>query len=112
MEAASVALGIVPVVVEIYKAVEAAYDLYLKIRDFPSTFEELHICLQIERYRLTLWGAHMLSEHQQEALKTSQSDLKLWRLFYSIFQKILGAFNEAGQIVGVYGDEKLFAGSS
>ena len=100
MDAAGLALGVIAAVVEIYKVVEAAYDLYLEVKDFPSTYQELYVCLQIERHRLELWGSHVLSVHEQEHIKTSPSDLKLWKLFQSILRKILDAFHDATQKMG------------
>lgn len=105
MEPVSLALGVIPVVVEAYKVVETAYDFYLGFKNFPVAYQELRTSLQIEHYRLELWGKHMLSDHQQQQVKTSPGDVKLWKLFHSIFQKILDAFSEGDQAIGRYGDQ-------
>ena len=104
MDPVSLTLSVVPVVVEAYQLVESAYDLYLKFKEFPIAFQELQIGLQIEHYRLGLWAKTVLSEHQQQRLKSSSGDLKLWKLFHSVFQKILDAFQEGDQAVNKYGE--------
>lgn len=105
MDPVSLALGIIPVVVQAYQFIETAYDFYLKVKEFPVAFQELHVGLQIERYRLDLWANHMLSEEQQEQLKDSPGDIKLWKLIHAIFEKILAAFEEGDQTMSVYGEQ-------
>ena len=103
MDPAGLGLGVVAAVVQIYTAVTAAYDLYLEVKDFPSTYQELRMGLLIERYKLDLWASHVLSEHEQDRVKMSSRDWGLWKLFESIFNKILECFEEYNETMENYG---------
>lgn len=107
MDPAGLGLGIVAAVVQTYTAVTAAYDLYLEVKDFPSTYQELRMGLLIERYKLELWASHVLSENEQNRVKLSMSsrDWGLWKLFESIFHKILETFQEHNEIMEDYGQQ-------
>lgn len=103
MDGAGLGLGIVAAVMQTYKTVIATYDLYLGIVEFPLTYQELRMGLLIERYRLELWGNHVLSEHEQERVRPSQKDLGLWKLFEWIFLRIHEAFQEINRVMEGYG---------
>ncbi len=107
MDPASLGLGVVAAVIQTYTAVTAAYDLYLEVQDFPSTYQELRMGLVIERYRLQLWASHVLSEHEQNRVRASMSsgEWGLWKLFESIFNKILETFQEYNEIMENYGQQ-------
>ncbi|KAM0798968.1 prion-inhibition and propagation-domain-containing protein [Usnea florida] len=107
MDPASAGLGIVAAVIQIYNAVTTAYNLYLEIQDFPSTYQEMRMGLLIERYRLQLWASHVLSEYEQNRVRTSMSSNEwgLWKLFESIFNKILETFQEHNEIMESYGQQ-------
>lgn len=112
MDPASAVFGIVTGVGELYRVVKATYDLYLDVRDFPSSYQELYFCFQIERQRVELWGIHVLSDQQRSELEASHnpSDVNLWKLFQTILHQILSAFHEAGARLGSYrelADESL-----
>ena len=62
MDGLSAGLGIVSGVIQSYTAVVAAYDLYLDVTDFPSTYQDIRIGFMIERYRLELWASEIISE--------------------------------------------------
>ena len=63
--------------------------------------------LLIERYRLQLWASHVLSEHEQNRVRTlmSSDEWGLWKLFESIFNKILEIFQEHSDIMENYGQQ-------
>jgi hypothetical protein len=103
MEPVGLGLGVVSAVLQTYTAVTTAYDFYLEVKDFPSAYGELRMGLLIERYKLELWASHVLSEHEQGRVEISSSDWGLWRLFESIFNKILEAFQEHNDIMENYG---------
>jgi hypothetical protein len=97
MDGVSAGLGIVAAVIQIYGAVTTAYDTCLDVRDFPSTYHELRMGLVIEKKKLELWSSSVLSEHEQERVRMSPKDWGLWKLFESIFLKMLEAFQESEQ---------------
>ena len=97
MDGVSAGLGIVGAVIQIYGAVTTAYDLCLDVRDFPSTYHELRMGLVIERKKLELWAETVLSDGEQQRVKMSPKDWGLWKLFESIFLKMLEAFEESNQ---------------
>ena len=103
MDPTGLSLGVISAVIQTYTAVTAAYDLYLEVKDFPSTFQELRMGLLIERYKLELWANHVLSDAEQDRVKRSSQDWGLWKLFESIFNKILEAFQEHNEIMENYG---------
>lgn len=88
MDGASLLLGIVPIVIQLYNAVSKGYDTFIEYKEFPSSYRELQIALKIERQRLELWGRKMLSDHRQREVELSQQDLGLWKLFEDIFRKM------------------------
>ena len=63
--------------------------------------------LLIERYRLQLWASHVLSEHEQNRVRAlmSSDEWGLWKLFESIFNKILETFQEHSEIMENYGQQ-------
>lgn len=105
MDPAGLGLGVVAAVIQTYGAVTAAYDLYLGVKDFPSTYQELRMGLLIERTKLDLWASHVLSDHEQDRVKMSSRDWGLWKLFESIFNKILETFQEHNDIMDTYGQQ-------
>ena len=105
MEPVGLGLGVVSAVLQTYTAVITAYDLYLEVKDFPSTYQELRMGLLIERYKFELWARHVLSEHEQDRIKMSSPDWGLWKLFESIFNKILETFEEHDDIMETYGQD-------
>ena len=104
MDAAGLGLGIVAAVVELYKVIEGAYALCHEIKQFSTSYHELYLCMEIERWRFKLWGQHTLSEGHLEEAKTSASELKLFELFELILQKIHDTFSESGHVMGKYGE--------
>ena len=105
MEGAGLALGIVATVIEVYKVVERAYDIYLGIKEFRSTYHELHLCMEIERFRLKLWGDHMLSEGHLEEIQAYQNELKLFELFDSILERIYDELSESNLVMSGYSEQ-------
>ena len=95
----------VAAVIQTYGAVTAAYDLYLEVKDFPSTYQELRMGLLIERTKLDLWASQVLSDHEKDRVKMSSRDWGLWKLFESIFNKILETFQEHSDIMDNYGQQ-------
>lgn len=108
MDGVSLGFGVVSAVLQTYSAVTSAYDVYLSVREFPSTYRELRTAFMVERYRLEQWGEQMLSGVQQQRLEQSQHNLAMWRLFQAVFDAMWAAFQESnktledfGHIVGV-----------
>lgn len=99
----SAGLGIVSAVIQIYGAVTTAYDICLDVRDFPSTYHELRMGLVIERKKLELWSDLVLCEQERERVKMSPKDWSLWKIFESVFSKMLEAFEESHQTMENYG---------
>lgn len=62
MDGVSFGLGVVSTVIQTYTAVVAAYDVYLEVTEFPSTYQDIRIGFLIERYRLELWANEIISE--------------------------------------------------
>ena len=104
MDPASAVFGIVSGVIELYRVVKTTYELYTDIKDFPSTYQELYFCFQIERKRVELWGENAFSEDRKREIEESPSYESLWRFIETILHRILEAFSEAGAKIGAYGD--------
>ena len=103
MDPTSLGLGVVSAVIQSYKAVTTAYDVYLSVKDFPSTYRELRIAFMVERYRLEQWGEHMLSEVEQKRMEQSKHNVGLWKLFQAVFDAMWAAFQESGKTLEEYG---------
>ena len=103
MDPISIGIGLVSGVIQIYGAVTAAYDMYLEVVDFPTAYQELRMGLMIERYRLVLWGRHVLAEYEHDQHRLPAQEFGLWKLFEAIFTKILVAFRENNQAMENYG---------
>ncbi|KAL2047204.1 hypothetical protein N7G274_001223 [Stereocaulon virgatum] len=103
MDPISFSVGIVSGVIQVYGAVTAAYDTYIQVVEFPASYQELRMGLMIERYRLDLWGRHVLAEYEIERGTLPTHDIGLWKLFEAIFTKILEAFQENHQMMENYG---------
>lgn len=103
MDPVSFGIGLVSGVIQIYGAVTAAYDTYLGVVDFPTAYQELRMGLMIERYRLELWGRHVLAEYAHDKRTLPTQEYGLWKLFEAIFSKILEAFEENNQVMEHYG---------
>lgn len=103
MDPISFSVGIVSGVIQVYGAVTAAYDTYIQVVEFPASYQELRMGLMIERYRLDLWGRHVLAEYEIERGNLPTHDIGLWKLFEAIFTKILEAFQENHQMMENYG---------
>ena len=99
MDPVSASVGLVAGVVQIYSAVTAAYDLYIGVVEFPSSYQDLRMGLMIERYRLELWGRHVLAEYEHQRDKLPFKEYGLWKLFEAIFTKVLEAFQENNQMM-------------
>ncbi|MCJ1276534.1 hypothetical protein MMC21_004340 [Puttea exsequens] len=97
MDPISAGLGIVTGVISLYGLVTTSYDLCLDVKEIPSTYHELRMGLIIERKKLELWAASVLSDHEQERVKLSPKDWGLWKIFELIFAKMLEAFEESHQ---------------
>lgn len=103
MDPVSFGIGLVSGVIQIYGAVTAAYDTYLGVVEFPTAYQELRMGLMIERYRLELWGRHVLAEYEHDKHRLPPQEYGLWKLFEAIFSKILEAFQENNQAMENYG---------
>ena len=103
MDPVSFAVGLVSGVIQVYGAVTAAYDTYLGVVEFATRYKEFRMGLMIERYRLELWGRHVLAEYEHDQHKLPQQEYGLWKLFEAIFSKILEAFQENHQAMEKYG---------
>lgn len=108
MDPVSLGVGVVSAVLQTYTAVTSAYDVYLSVREFPSTYRELRTAFMVERYRLEQWGEQMLSGVEQQRLEQSQHNVAVWKLFQAVFDAMWAAFQESnktledfGHIVGV-----------
>ena len=104
MEVAGLAFGVVPVVVQLYQVAEAAYDFYHDVKDFPSSYHELFLCLEIERFRFKRWGDHTLSESHLEEAKADPSEMKLFELFDTILKRICDTFSDSAQRMSAYSE--------
>ncbi|KAL8835135.1 MAG: hypothetical protein Q9170_003440 [Blastenia crenularia] len=116
MDGLSLSLGVVSAVLQTYTAVTSAYDVYLSVRDFPSTYRELRTAFMVERYRLEQWGDQMLSGVQQQRVEKSHHNMAVWKLFQAVFDAMWAAFQESnktledyGHIVGVSKSEDMSA---
>ncbi|KAI4138269.1 MAG: hypothetical protein L6R39_006880 [Caloplaca ligustica] len=103
MEPIGLTLGVVSAVLQTYTAVTSAYDVYLSVREFPSTYRELRTAFMVERYRLEQWGDQMLAGVQQERLEQSQHNMAVWKLFQAVFDAMWAAFQESNKTLEDYG---------
>lgn len=102
MDGVSLAVGIIPIVFQLYKAVSAAYDTYVDYKEFPAQYRELQCGLLIERERLRLWGENMLSTNRHGENEISQQDIGLWKLFELIFTNMANDLEIGGQMMEEY----------
>ena len=98
----SLGLGVVSAVIQTYSAVTSAYDVYLSVKEFPSTYRELRTAFMVERYRLEQWGDQMLSDVQQERIEKDRN-VALWKLFQNVFDSMWKAFQESDKTLEDYG---------
>ncbi|KAL8641930.1 MAG: hypothetical protein Q9228_001324 [Teloschistes exilis] len=98
----SLGLGIVSAVIQTYSAVTSAYDVYLSVKEFPSTYRELRTAFMVERYRLEQWGGQMLSDVQQQRIE-KEHNVALWKLFQAVFDAMWNAFQESNKTLEDYG---------
>ena len=103
MDPISISIGLVSGVIQIYSAVATAYDTYIQVVEFPSAYQELRMGLMIERCRIDLWRRHVLAEYEIEQGNLPTHDIGLWKLFETIFTKMLEAFQENHQMMENYG---------
>lgn len=103
MDPASLGIGVVSVVLQTYKAVTSAYDVYLSVRDFPSTYREIRTAFMVEKYRLEQWGDQMLSGVQQKTVQEPQHNMAVWKLFQAVFDAMWAAFQESNKTLEDYG---------
>ena len=99
----SLGLGLVTAVLQTYKAVTSAYDVYLSVKEFPTTYRELRTAFMVERYRLESWGEKMLSDVQQQRIERGQDNLALWKLFQAVFDAMWAAFQESSKTLEAFG---------
>ena len=103
MDPVSAGLGIVTAVLQLYTSLTAAYDLYISVADFPSTYRELRLGFLIERQRLELWGQKMLNDHRYEQEnEKSQRDRPLWVVFEKVLKEMLSAFEGSTKTMEEY----------
>ncbi|KAL8703471.1 MAG: hypothetical protein Q9201_003345 [Fulgogasparrea decipioides] len=102
MDGLSLSLGVVSAVIQTYTAVTSAYDVYLSVKEFPSTYRELRTAFMVERYRLEQWGEQMLSDVQQQRVDKDHN-LALWKLFQTVFDSMWAAFQESNRTLEDYG---------
>ncbi|KAH0552995.1 hypothetical protein GP486_006809 [Trichoglossum hirsutum] len=89
-------VNIVLAVQQLCGAAVAAYNLYLDVRDFPSSYLQLRLGLVIERQRLQLWAREIISQEQPP------QDEALWRLFKLILARILGTLEGSTRTMEEY----------
>ncbi|KAL8997008.1 MAG: hypothetical protein Q9169_003598 [Polycauliona sp. 2 TL-2023] len=99
----SLGLGLVTAVLQTYHAVTSAYDVYLSVKEFPTTYRELRTAFMVERYRLESWGEKMLSDVQQQRVERGQDNLALWKLFQAVFDAMWLAFQESSRTMEAVG---------
>ncbi|KAI4248474.1 MAG: hypothetical protein L6R40_001035 [Gallowayella cf. fulva] len=104
MDGVSLGLGVVSAVLQTYAAVTSAYDVYLSVKDFPSTYRELRTAFMVERYRLEQWGEKMLSDVQQRRVEQGEHNIALWKLFHAVFDAMWTAFQESNKTLDNYGN--------
>ena len=112
MDGVSLAVGIVPIVVQLYKTVSLAYDTYIEYKEFPTSYRELQCAFLIERERLRLWGNKMLSSNRQGEIEISQQEMGLWKLFEIIFKSMVAELEEGSRMMGEYRQVGGVAGKS
>ncbi|KAL8807402.1 MAG: hypothetical protein Q9182_000741 [Xanthomendoza sp. 2 TL-2023] len=104
MDGVSLGLGVVSAVLQTYTAVTSAYDVYLSVKEFPTTYRELRTAFMVERYRLEQWGNHMLSEVQQQRVEQGEHNKALWALYKAVFDAMWNAFQESNKTLDNYGN--------
>ena len=99
----SLGLGVVSAVLQTYHAVTAAYDVYLNVKEFPTTYRELRTAFMVERYRLEIWGEKMLSDVQRQREELGHDNVALWKLFQAVFDAMWAAFQESSKTLEDFG---------
>jgi hypothetical protein len=94
--------SIIVAVQQLYGASVAAYNLYLDVRDFPSSYLQLRLGLVIERQRLQLWAREMITKEQ------SPQDDALWRLIKTILVRILNTLEGSTRTIEEYEQDAGF----
>ena len=93
MDYVGLGLSIFSAVVQLYESSVKAYDMYLAVKDFPPTYANLRLGLEIERHRLELWANQTIHNQidRQRHRQSPQNDV-LWKLFRAILLSMITTF--------------------
>ena len=104
MDPASLVLGVLGVVVELYRVSMVTYDLYLSIQDFTPAFRSLRLALEIERKRLELWAQSMGIDEGTGIDDTLQNDPALLEIIRGILINMKGSLEDGSRLLMEYQD--------
>ena len=108
--ALSVGLSAFSAVVQLYQSSVRAYDFYLSVKEFPSTYCELQLGLKIERQRLTLWARRTIHSQPKGSINPLAEDDVLWDLVRDILENMVRAFESGTQSMEKYEQSTPFSG--
>ena len=107
MDPVTLGVGVLGVVVELYKFSMETYDLYLSIKDFTPAFRSLRLAIDIERKRLELWAQHMGLEKDSFVNERLRNDPSLLELTKSILTEMTQTLKESAEMIEFYREAEV-----
>lgn len=104
MDPASIAIGVLGTVLELYKVSMQAYDLYLSIQEFNPAFGKLRLALDIERKRLELWAQRMGLDVELGFNERLRNDSGLLEIIQSILTEMKSTFEDSAKMLDDYAE--------
>ena len=107
MDPVSIGVGVLGVVVELYKFSMETYEVYLSIKDFTPAFRSLRLAIDIERKRLELWAQHMGLEKDSSVNERLRNDPLLLELTKSILTEMTKTLKESADMIEFYREAEV-----
>ena len=107
MDPLSLGVGVLGVVVELYRFSMETYELYLSIKDFTPAFRSLRLAIDIERKRLELWAQHMGLEKDSFVNERLRNDRSLLELTESILTEMTKTLKESADMIEFYREAEV-----
>lgn len=107
MDPVTLGVGVLGVVVELYKLSMEMYEAYLSIKDFTPAFRSLRLAIDIERKRLELWAEHMGLEKDSFVNERLRNDPSLLELTKSILTEMTKTLKESAEMIEFYREAEV-----
>lgn len=104
MDPASLTLGAVATIIELYRFSMKTYDLYISVQDFTPTFGTIRLQLDIERKRLELWAQYMGIDRESGTHERLQKDPALLDIVKAIMTNMTATLQDGSKMLEDYAD--------